>query len=76
MANVIIRMDDGLKQELSQKAKDMGLSLSAFIRSTMKERIKKQSIRDKIITDIKGDEVVSYHDFKEELKEMITNAKG
>jgi len=75
MANVIIRMDENFKAELSQRAQEMGLSLSAFIRSTMKEKVKQSSIKDRLLLNSKDDEVVSYNDFKKDLKEMIANAR-
>lgn len=37
--DILIRVTDELKIKLQEKAKSLGLSLSAFIRSTMIERL-------------------------------------
>ena len=39
--DILIRVTEELKNELKDKAKSVGLSLSAFIRTTLIEKIRK-----------------------------------
>lgn len=39
--DILIRVTEELKNELKEKAKEVGLSLSAFIRTTLIEKIRK-----------------------------------
>lgn len=75
MANVMVRMDDDFKNELTKNAKDLGLSLSAYIRSTMKERIKrKELVMERITREVENEPRVSGEQFLAEIQEMIKNA--
>ena len=72
MASVIIRMDDDFKKELAEKAKEIGLSLSAYIRSTMKEKIQKNNflVRDQILADTTNLETIGYDDLMDEINNL------
>ena len=77
MANVMIRIDDDFKKELSKQAKELGLSLSSYIKTTMKEKsrnLKNRLVIDELIKSTDGDTVCTYEEFKNELDEMIANA--
>jgi len=75
MANVMVRMDDDFKKELTKNAKDLGLSLSAYIRSTMKERIKrKELVMERITREVENEPRIPGEQFLAEIQEMIKNA--
>ena len=75
MANVMVRMDDEFKNELTKNAKELGLSLSAYIRSTMKERIKgKELAVSRITREVENEPRISGEQFLAEIQEMIKNA--
>lgn len=70
----MVRIDDDFKNELTKNTKDLGLSLSAYIRSTMKERIKrKESVMERITREVENEPRVSGEQFLAEIQEMIKN---
>ena len=38
--DIIVRVDENLKNQLKEKAKSLGLSVSSYIRSTLIEKLK------------------------------------
>ena len=68
-------MDDDFKNELTKNAKDLGLSLSAYIRSTMKERIqRKELVMERITREVENEIRIPGEQFLAEIQEMIKNA--
>ena len=72
---VNITLDDNLKEQATFVAKSLGLSLAGLMRMSLNEKLKSNDlVINKILMDTAGDELVSYSEFKSELKEMIANA--
>ena len=72
-----ITLTDELKYQSEQKAKSLGVSLSAFIRLLLtKETGQMSELDQRLITIEKsGFEKVDYESFKADLNIMIDNAK-
>lgn len=71
-----INLSDELKYQSEQKAKSLGVSLSAFIRLLLTKETGNMSAVDQRLLEIEkeGFEQVDYSDFKAELNGMIKNA--
>ena len=71
-----INISDELKFQSEQKAKLLGVSLSAFIRLLLTKETGGMSELDKQLLNIEasGFDEVNYQDFNSDLKNMINNA--
>lgn len=71
-----INLSDELKFESEQKAKSLGVSLSAYIRLLLTRETGQMSKVDRRLLEIEkeGFEQVDYQDFKADLETMINNA--
>ncbi|MFK5949202.1 MAG: hypothetical protein QM500_10595 [Methylococcales bacterium] len=73
-----ITLTDELKFQSEQKAKSLGVSLSAFIRLLLTKETGQMSALDKRLLTIENDgfEKIAIEDFKAELHQMINHAKS
>jgi antitoxin component of RelBE/YafQ-DinJ toxin-antitoxin module len=76
MMRININLSDELKFESEQKAKSLGVSLSAYIRLLLTRESGQMSKVDRSLLEIEkeGFEQVDYQDFKTDLDSMIKNA--
>jgi antitoxin component of RelBE/YafQ-DinJ toxin-antitoxin module len=76
MMRININLSDELKFESEQKAKSLGVSLSAYIRLLLTRETGQMSKVDRRLLEIEkeGFEQVDYQDFKADLETMINNA--
>ena len=73
-----INISDELKFQSEQKAKSLGVSLSAFIRLLLTKETGNMSMLDQRLLEIEkqGFEKVDAQEFQSELKKMINNANA
>jgi len=73
-----INISDELKFQSEQKAKSLGVSLSAFIRLLLTKETGNMSTLDQRLLEIEkqGFEKVDAQEFQSELKKMINNANA
>ncbi len=73
-----INLSDELKFQSEQKAKSLGVSLSAFIRLLLTKETREMTDLDKKLLNIEssGFEKVDYQEFKSDLQKMINNANA
>jgi len=73
---VNINLSDELKCQSEQKAKSLGVSLSAFIRLLLTKETGNMNKLDQRLLQIEktGFEKVDYQNFKDDLQKMINNA--
>jgi len=73
-----INLSDELKYQSEQKAKSLGVSLSAFIRLLLTKETGQMNKLDQQLIKIErsGFEKVDYQNFKNDLQSMIHNAKS
>jgi len=71
-----INISDELKLQSEQKAKSLGVSLSAFIRLLLTKETGSMSELDKQLLNIEasGFDEINYKDFNSDLQKMINNA--
>ena len=71
-----INLTDELKFQSEQKAKSLGVSLSAFIRLLLTKETGKMTDLDKRLLQVEnsGFEKIDYQNFKGDLQKMINNA--
>ncbi|PHS19637.1 MAG: CopG family transcriptional regulator [Kangiella sp.] len=71
-----INLSDELKYQSEQKAKYLGVSLSAFVRLLLTREAGQMSELDQRLIQIEKDgfEKVDYQDFKADLQNMIKDA--
>jgi len=71
-----INLSDDLKYQSEQKAKSLGVSLSAFIRLLLTKETGNMNELDQRLLQIEktGFEKVDYQNFKDDLQNMINNA--
>ena len=71
-----INLSDELKYRSEQKAKSLGVSLSAFVRLLLTKETGQMSELDRQLLKIEntGFEQVDYQEFKADLQKMIDNA--
>ena len=71
-----INLSDDLKYQSEQKAKSLGVSLSAFIRLLLTRETGNMNELDQRLLQIEktGFEKVDYQNFKDDLQNMINNA--
>jgi hypothetical protein len=76
MMRININLSDELKFESEQKAKSLGVSLSAYTRLLLTRESGQMSKVDRSLLEIEkeGFEPVDYQDFKADLDSMIKNA--
>ena len=73
-----INLSDELKLQSEQKAKSLGVSLSAFIRLLLTKETGNMSTLDQRLLEIEkqGFEKVDAQEFQSELQKMISNANA
>jgi|GEM_PF-6606782 len=73
-----INLSDELKFQSEQKAKSLGISLSAFVRLLLTKEAGNMSTLDQRLLEIEkeGFEKVDAQEFQSELKKMINNANA
>jgi len=71
-----INISDELKLQSEQKAKSLGVSLSAFIRLLLTKETGSMSELDNQLLNIEasGFDEINYKDFNSDLQKMINNA--
>lgn len=80
MQRIQVMLDDNLADTLRQKAHESGLSISSYARILLNERLKKKklSVMEEAMLSLdktEGDKVSTLEEFKEELGQMIKDAK-
>jgi len=65
-------VDDQLGHELQMKAENLGLSLSSYVRATLKTSLNQKSLVEQGLDDVKNGRVeeVSLEEFKKELRAL------
>jgi len=73
-----INLSDELKLQSEQKAKSLGVSLSAFVRLLLTKETGNMSALDQRLLEIEkqGFEKIDAQEFKSELQKMINNANA
>jgi len=73
-----INLSDELKLQSEQKAKSLGVSLSAFVRLLLTKETGNMSTLDQRLLEIEkqGFEKVDAQEFQSELQKMINNANA
>jgi antitoxin component of RelBE/YafQ-DinJ toxin-antitoxin module len=68
-----VTVDDALGHELQNKAHDLGLSLSSYVRYMLKKSVNKSNLIDLAADDVKNGRVenISLEDFKKQIQELM-----